>query len=151
MQKVPGRQPNLCSPVAGQTGRAAIFPITSQRIVKLIWKLSFQGRKTTQCCFNSQLKDATFSEKKNYVYSVNTSKHVCFGFFFSSCTFSLLPSQVLQDCMRHHSSIVEIGKLWVSLSITVVIIYLFSYVCPIRTEEASSFNCALLSRSGPPP
>lgn len=24
------------------------------------------------------------------------------------------PSQVLQDCMRHHSSLVEIGKLWVS-------------------------------------
>lgn len=27
-----------------------------------------------------------------------------------------LPLQVLQDCMRHHSSIVEIGKLWVSPS-----------------------------------
>lgn len=26
----------------------------------------------------------------------------------------LSPAQVLQDCMRHHSSIVEIGKLWVS-------------------------------------
>lgn len=24
------------------------------------------------------------------------------------------PSQVLQDCMRHHSSLVEVGKLWVS-------------------------------------
>lgn len=72
-----------------------------------------------------------------------SSKKVCVGFFFfSSCTFNLFPSQVLQDCMRHHSSIVEIGKLWVSLSITVVLIYLCSYVCPIRTEEASSFNCA---------
>lgn len=26
----------------------------------------------------------------------------------------LSPLQVLQDCMRHHSSLVEIGKLWVS-------------------------------------
>lgn len=26
----------------------------------------------------------------------------------------LSPLQVLQDCMRHHSSIVEVGKLWVS-------------------------------------
>lgn len=82
---------------------------------------------------------------------------MCVFCFFSSCTLNLFPSQVLQDCMRHHGSIVEIGKLWVSLSITVVLIYLCSYVCPIRTEEASSFNCAhqtlclLLSRSGPPP
>lgn len=98
------------------------------------------------------------SQKKTDVYSVNASKQMCvFWVFFSSCTFHLFPSQVLQDCMRHHSSIVEIGKLWVSLSITVVLIYLCSYVCPIRAKEASSFNCAhqtlcpLLSHSGPPP
>lgn len=39
---------------------------------------------------------------------------------------SLFPSQVLQDCMRHHGSIVEIGKLWVSVYITAALITYFT-------------------------
>lgn len=51
---------------------------------------------------------------------------------FAVQLFSLFPSQVLQDCMRHHGSIVEIGKLWVSVYITAAFTTYFTtlYVRP---------------------
>lgn len=45
------------------SGRGAVLPFTSRLIIKIISKRSFQGRKTTSCCFsNSRFGfDATLS------------------------------------------------------------------------------------------
>lgn len=58
------------------------------------------------------LDNNTFSQKTG-VCSEQTERT---GFVWCvSFLLKLSPWQVLQDCMRHHSSLVEIGKLWVSL------------------------------------